>query len=372
MKKIFELKKQSKDSSARTGVLRTAHGKILTPFFMPVATRAAVKHLTTDELLALGSQIVLSNTYHLLLRPGMPLMEKYGGLHSFMNWKGPILTDSGGYQVFSLSKHRKITKQGARFRDPLNGKEYFISPEKAVRIQNTIGADIMMAFDECPPYPCARKYALESLEITNTWAKRCLREFARIKNSDKSAKKRLLFGIVQGSVYEDLRGMSARALTEMDFDGFAIGGVAVGEPREKMKDVLGWTLPFLPESKPRYLMGLGRPEEIVHAVKSGIDMFDCVIPTREARHGRLYVPTQKRLLLKGEVRYKVMNIANAKFARDLAPINTTNLQQYSKAYLHHLFKTNEALGMRFATLNNLEFYHRLMSELRESIERSNI
>ncbi|PIS04984.1 MAG: tRNA guanosine(34) transglycosylase Tgt, partial [Candidatus Buchananbacteria bacterium CG10_big_fil_rev_8_21_14_0_10_42_9] len=279
----FKIVKKSKKSKARLTKLTTKHGEIAGPFFMPIATRGAVKNVSVDEMMELGAQILLSNTYHLLLEPGMAVMKKASGLHQFMNWPGPILTDSGGYQVFSLGKHRKITEHGVYFADPKNGNKYFLTPERAVQIQSIIGADIMMVLDECPPYPCSKKYAKESLELTTGWAKRCLAEKKKLKN------KNLLFGIVQGSTFKDLRTESARQLTAMNFDGFAIGGVAVGEPRQKMAQVLKWVEPLLPPDKPRYLMGLGRPEELVMAVKNGMDMFDCVIPTREARHGRLYV-----------------------------------------------------------------------------------
>ena len=289
---MFKILKKSKISKARIGKLKTPNGVINTPFFMPIATRGTVKGLSTADMKNSGAQILLSNTYHLMLRPGEKLMKKYRGLHKFMNWQKPILTDSGGYQVFSLAKHRKITEQGAYFRDPQNGDDYFLSPEKAIDLQLIIGSDIIMVLDECPPYPCSAKYAKKSLELTAKWADRSKKYFQRkIKNKKNTP---LLFVITQGSVYKDLRQESARQSVKLDFDGYAIGGVAVGEPREKMKKVLEWVLPELPQNKPRYLMGLGRPEEIVMAVKNGIDMFDCVIPTREARHGRLYVRVKSR------------------------------------------------------------------------------
>ncbi len=383
---MFKIIKTSKISQARLTELKTSHGTIVGPFFMPIATRGAVKNLTGDEMQDLGAQILLANTYHLLLRPGINLMKKYGGLHRFMNWDGPILTDSGGFQVFSLARHRKITRQGIKFRDPQNGKLYFLTPEKAVQIQQIIGSDIAMVLDECAPYPATKKYIAKSIELTSRWAKRCKIQHQKKKNQQ------LLFGIIQGSVYQDLRIESAKQIKAIDFDGYAIGGVAVGEPREKMKQVLEWVIPELPANKPRYLMGVGRPEEIVKAVKQGIDMFDCVIPTREARHGRLYLwPSDSSLrgprrgggrsnlkrsprslrslaMTKGKDFYQTINITNAKFAKDLSPINNTNLKQYSKAYLHHLFQIGEPLAMRLATLNNLEFYLSLMRVIREKIK----
>ncbi|MBN1779232.1 MAG: tRNA guanosine(34) transglycosylase Tgt [Candidatus Buchananbacteria bacterium] len=362
----FKILKKSKLSQARLSKLKTAHGIINAPFFMPIATRGAVKNLTVEEIKDLKAEIILSNTYHLLLRPGVALMKKYGGLHQFMRWSAPILTDSGGFQVFSLAKHRKITPQGVYFSDPQNGQKYYLTPQKAIQIQKAIGSDIMMVLDECPPYPVTEKYADESLELTTKWAALCKKEHQKKPNSQ------LLFAIVQGSTFKDLRIKSAKQLTAIGFDGYAIGGVAVGEPREKMKEVLNWTIPELPADKPRYLMGLGRPEEIVEAVKGGVDMFDCVIPTREARHGRLYIWKSQISNLKSQVFYRTININNAKFAKDLSSINNSNLKSYSKAYLHHLFKTNETLGMRLATLNNLNFYLTLMAEIRNNIKNGKL
>lgn len=326
---------------------------------MPIATKAAVKNISTDEIINLNSQIILSNTYHLFLAPGSKLIKKAGGLHKFMNWNGIILTDSGGFQVFSLSKIRKITEKGVIFSDPASGTKYLLTPELSIKTQSDLGVDIAMAFDDVIGFPASHQEVKEAMERTTRWAKRCL-------NSRKN-KNPLLFGIIQGGIYKDLRMQSVKELTAMDFDGFAVGGVAVGEPREKMKSILNWTMPHLPENKPRYLMGLGKPEEIVLAVKQGIDMFDCVIPTREARHGRLYLWKNKSL--KGKF-YETINITNSKFKNDLSPINNTNLKQYSKAYLYHLFKTNEPLGMRLATLNNLNFYLSLMLEIRKQIKNN--
>ena len=374
---MLKVVKKSKKSKARLTELKTAHGKVMGPFFMPIATRAAVKNLTPEDLKKLGSQIVLSNTYHLMLAPGNKLIKKIGGLHQFMNWPGPILTDSGGFQIFSLSNLRKVKENGVTFADPKTGKKYLLTPEKAIQIQKDLGVDIAMVLDDVIGYPASKKKVKESMERTTRWAKRC-----------KTAKnKPLLFGIIQGGIYKDLRLQSTAELLEINFDGYAVGGIAVGEPREKMEDILNWVMPNLPENKPRYLMGLGRPEEIIQAVKQGIDMFDCVIPTREARHGRLYLwPSDlslrakrsnltrlpRRYAPRNDNWYETINITNAKFAKDLKPVNNTNLKQYSKAYLHHLFKTKEPLGMRLATLNNLNFYLTLMSEIRRAIRKGKL
>ena len=380
---MFKIIRKSKISRARVGISKTAHGEIKSPFFMPIATRGAVKNLTSDELKKLNAEIILSNTYHLLLRPGINLIKKAKNLHNFINWPGPILTDSGGFQIFSLAKHRKITKKGVKFRDPQNGKKYFLSPELAIKIQQILGSDIAMVLDECAPYPATKSYIEKSVALTTKWAARCKSAYSKWQIANRKSNKRyaisnkpLLFGIIQGGIYKDLRIKSAKEIVKLAFNGYAIGGVAVGEPREKMKQVLNWVLPELPENKPRYLMGVGKPEEIVEAVKQGIDMFDCVIPTREARHGRLYlftftnskrIKTNNTRILAGCGFYKTINIQNAKYKNDLSPINSTNLKQYSKAYLHHLFRTNEPLGMRLATLNNLNFYLGLMATIRQLI-----
>ena len=320
-----------------------------------------------------------------MLAPGNDLIKKSGSLHRFMNWPKPILTDSGGFQVFSLSRLRQVTEAGVTFANPKNGKKYLLTPEKSIKIQQSLGVDIMMAFDDVIGYPAKKQAVKAAMERTTRWAGRCLKI--------KRTKNQMLFGIVQGGIHKDLRQQSTKALVGMPFDGYAVGGVAVGEPRSKMKDILNWTVPNLPAAKPRYLMGLGRPEEIIQAVKQGIDMFDCVIPTREARHGRLYLwpsdmsfrggrlrrPTKQSQGLLRPLRlsadralndtwYKTINITNAKYRTDLSSINNTNLKQYSKAYLHHLFRTNEPLSMRLATINNLNFYLTLMAEVRKAIK----
>lgn len=394
---MFKLIKKNK--SRRAGKLSTMHGVINTPFFLPIATKGAVKQLSPEELRELGAEAILGNTYHLWLRPGEKLVKKAGGLQKFMNWNGPMLTDSGGYQVFSLAGRRgdkgsvKLSEKGVEFRDPSDGKKYFMTPEKSIEIQLALGSDIIMVLDECPPYPCSREYAKKSLERTTRWAERCKKYFdskiskSKIQISNQvqnpnfkkiKIKRPLLFGIIQGSVYRDLRQESAKQLLELNFDGYAIGGVAVGEPREKMKKILEWVLPMLPEDKPRYLMGLGRPEEIVFAVDQGIDMFDCVIPTRNARHGSLFIWKGENgsLASIGEAKlpksgnfYQTINITNAKYKKDFKPIDLNcdcyTCQNYIRAYLRHLFAVGEPLAGRLASIHNLKFYQDLMKSLRK-------
>ena len=365
------------DKSKRVGTLVTKSGVIKTPVFMPIATKGAVKHLLPSEVGALGAEVILGNTYHLWLRPGDELVAKAGGLHKMMDWNGSILTDSGGFQVFSLGARAaerfgingvKISEEGVEFADPTNGKKYFLSPEISIDIQLNLGSDIIMVLDECPPYPCTREYAKASLERTTRWAKHAKEYFDTKMHGVEISKRPLLFGIVQGSIYEDLRQESARQLLELNFDGYAIGGVAVGEPRETLGDVLAWTLPFLPDDKPRYLMGLGRPEEVVRAVEAGVDMFDCVIPTREGRHGRLFVYKKETLDPEGEF-YETINIKNEQFIEDFSPVDVTCdctlCTRYTKSYLRHLFAVGEPLAGRLASVHNLRFYLRLMEKLRK-------
>jgi queuine tRNA-ribosyltransferase len=374
MPSALTIAKTSKKSSARLGVLRTAHGRIQTPFFMTIATRGAVKTLTADEVKTLGAQIILSNTYHLWQRPGLPVIKKSGGLHGFMNWSGPILTDSGGYQVFSLAQKRKITEKGVAFVSEIDGTKYFLTPEKAVEIQHVLGSDIMMAFDECAPYPCSHDYAEKSLALTTRWAERC-----KVQNK-KANGSGLLFGIVQGSVYRDLRLKSAKELVALDFDGYAVGGLAVGEPVEEMYEVLDYTVPALPSKKPRYLMGVGKPEQIVEAVKRGIDMFDCVIPTRNARHGLLYKyrRNNKKVKIVGrqDKFYEEIHIKKSQYARDIKPIDEHcdcyTCTHFSRAYLRHLFASNDPLALRLATLHNVRFYLHLMEMIRLEISRGKL
>lgn len=365
---MFNLVKKNKTTSARRGVLETAHGEIQTPFFMPIATKGAVKGVTPAELKELGAQIVLGNTYHLYLRPGTELLKQAGGLHKFMNWDGPILTDSGGYQVFSLGKMRKIKPEGVEFRSHLDGQKIMLTPEDSVKAQLDFGSDIIMVLDECVPYPCEYDYAKESVALTTEWAKRS-KDVLRLTSNVKCKTSPLLFGIVQGSVYEDLRRQSAKDLIALDFDGYAIGGLAVGEPEEKKLEVLDCTIPLLPEDKPRYLMGEGRPEGILEAVKRGVDMFDCVIPTRNARHGNLFVGLELDSL--DAVEYEMLRINNEQHREDLSPLDKDcdcyTCQNFTRAYLRHLFMTGDHLGKRLATLHNVRFYMKMMKRMREII-----
>lgn len=348
----YEFIKQCKQSGARLGRLHTPHGIIDTPTFMPVGTQATVKTMSPEELKAMDAQIILSNTYHLFLRPGHDIVKKAGGLHKFMNWDRPILTDSGGFQVFSLSERRKISEEGVEFRSHLSGEKLFLSPEKAMEIQNALGPDIMMAFDECPPYPATYDYVKQSTERTSRWAERCLA--AHERKHDQA-----LFAIVQGGMFEDLRVQSAKDLTSMDFPGYAIGGLSVGESKEIMYEVLDYTVPHLPFEKPRYLMGVGSPDALIEGSIRGIDMFDCVLPTRVARNGTL-MTSQGRLVVR-----------NAKFAEDFGPIDPNcdcyTCKNYSRAYIRHLLKADETFGIRLTTNHNLHFLVNLMKNVREAI-----
>jgi queuine tRNA-ribosyltransferase len=349
--KNFQIIKEDNQSNARIGVLRTLHGEIQTPVFMPVGTYATVKTCSPDELESLGASIILGNAYHLYLRPGHNIVKKAGGLHKFMSWKHSILTDSGGFQVFSLGANREITEEGAIFKSEIDGSRHFFSPERSIEIQNAIGADIIMNFDECTPYPCDYEYAKNSMEMTTRWAKRC-------KSAHKS--NQLLFGIVQGSVYPDLRKESAESLVEMNFDGYALGGLSVGEDKEMMYNIVGCTTPLLPKDKPHYLMGVGTPENIIECVSLGIDMFDCVMPTRNARNGSLFTSEG------------MIKIKNAQYKRDFTPLDTKcccyTCTNFTRAYLRHLFMANEILAHRLHTIHNLHFYLSLMRGIRRSIQ----
>ena len=349
----FELLKESKDSMARLGRLHTPHGIIETPIFMPVGTRATVKAMTPEEVKDLGAQIILSNTYHLYLKPGHDLIREAGGLHKFMNWHGPILTDSGGFQVFSLGDLRKIKEEGVQFRSHIDGSKHFISPEKSIEVQNALGSDIMMAFDECAPYPSTYEYVKNSMERTTRWAKRC-------KDYHKDWDRQALFGIVQGGMYKDLRHESAKALVDMDFSGYAVGGLSVGEPKDLMCDILEYTTPLLPKTKPRYLMGVGTPDYLFEAVTRGIDMADCVLPTRIARNGTALTSHGK------------MVMRNAKYTRDFNKLDPEcdcyTCRNYSRAYIRHLINVDEILGARLLTIHNLNFLIKLMDNIRESIK----
>ncbi|MDD2646693.1 MAG: tRNA guanosine(34) transglycosylase Tgt [Patescibacteria group bacterium] len=372
----FKLLKQSKKSKARLGKLTTAHGVVATPIFMPIATRGAVKHLAPDELNTLGAQIILGNTYHLFTRPGLEIIKKAGGLHRFINWDKPILTDSGGFQVFSLAHRRKISEQGVKFRSEIDGREINLTPEESIKIQLTLGSDIIMSFDQCIGYPAKKEEAKKALELTSRWAKRGQQEFKKHKN------KSLLFGIIQGGTFQDLRMESAKQLVALDLSpkgfapgwaGYAIGGLAVGEPTGLTYKTIKVVEPFLPKNKPRYLMGAGKPEQIVQSVKLGVDMFDCVIPTRNARHGLLYIWKNKEL--KGNF-YDQIHITNEKFKNDFRPISSKcacyTCSNFTRAYLRHLFVINEQLGQRLASIHNLYFYLELMSKLRQLISRGKV
>src|SRR5512136_2353846 len=347
----FRLIKKDKGSAARRGTLTTPHGVIETPIFMPVATHAAMKAMTPQQVEETGAQIILGNTYHLHLRPGEALVAKAGGLHRFMGWDGPILTDSGGFQVFSLP-NKRITEAGAYFRHEITGEEVFLDPAKAVAIQEALGADIIMAFDECIPYPCDRQYAARSTRTTIRWAEACKKAQTR--------RDQALFGIVQGSVFPDLRKMCAKELVALDFPGYAIGGVSVGEGLELLKQVVEDTAPFLPEHKPRYLMGVGLPEDILESVERGMDMFDCVIPTRYARSATLFTR-------RGRIR-----LTNKNYRRDFFPIDPSctcyACRNFTRAYIHHLFSANEVLSAVLSSIHNVHFYLKMMEEIRQAIE----
>ena len=349
----FTLEKKSSQCKARTGTIETNHGVIKTPVFMPVGTRATVKAMNNDELKSIGSQIILSNTYHLYLKPGQEIIRKADGLHKFMNWDRPILTDSGGFQVFSLSKTRKITEEGVQFRSHIDGSKHFISPEKSMEIQNDLGSDIMMAFDECVPYPASYEYTEDSMKRTLRWLKRC-------KDYHKNTDRQNLFGIIQGGMYKDLREYSAKNPIDFDFPGYAIGGLSVGEPRDLMIELLDFTTDFMPENKPRYLMGVGTPDYLFEAVEHGVDMCDCVLPTRIARNGTA-------LTSKGKLVVK-----NAKYKDDFSPLDENcdcyACKNHTRAYIRHLLNVDEILGARLLSIHNLRFLIKMMENIRKSIE----
>lgn len=348
----YELIKTCKQTGARLGKVHTPHGTFETPVFMPVGTLATVKTMSPEELKEIGAKIILSNTYHLWLRPGEDIVEEAGGLHKFMNWDGAILTDSGGFQVFSLSDMREIVEEGVHFRNHLNGEKLFLSPEKAMQIQNALGPDIMMALDECPPYPAEYEYMKNSVERTSRWAERCLSAHERPVDQG-------LFGIVQGGEYEDLRKQSAQDLISLDFPGYAIGGLSVGEPKDIMNRVLEYTTPLLPTNKPRYLMGVGSPDSLIDGAIRGVDMFDCVLPTRIARNGTCMTSTGRLV------------VRNARYARDFRPIDENCdchvCKNYTRAYIRHLIKCNETFGFRLTTYHNLYFLLKLMEQVRTAI-----
>ncbi|MBN2607400.1 MAG: tRNA guanosine(34) transglycosylase Tgt [Thiotrichales bacterium] len=350
----FELDNQ--DGRARRGRLKFERGVVETPAFMPVGTYGSVKGMTPEEIEDTGAQIILGNTFHLAIRPGTDIIEQHGDLHDFINWKGPILTDSGGFQVFSLGKMRKISEQGVHFRNPVNGSKLFMGPEESMEVQRKLGSDIVMIFDECTPYPASYEVAADSMRLSLRWAQR-----SKDAHGDNPS---ALFGIVQGGMYEALRIESIEALKEIGFDGYAIGGLSVGEPKEEMMATLDFTEPHMPKDKPRYMMGVGKPEDIVEAVRRGIDMFDCVIPTRNARNGFLFTHDG------------VVKIRNAVHKTSLEPLDAQcdcyTCKNYTRAYLHHLDKCGEILGARLNTIHNLHYYQLLMKGLREAIANNQL
>jgi queuine tRNA-ribosyltransferase len=376
---MFQLLAADQPAKARRGRLTTAHGVIDTPAFMPVGTQGSVKGVSPRELRELDAQIILGNTYHLSVRPGLDVIKHFGGLHKFMNWDEPILTDSGGYQIFSLAKLRKITEEGVDFQNHIDGARAFISPEIAVEIQTELGSDITMVLDECVPYPCEYDYAARSTEMTTRWAKRCKEwkaenaerptsnvqsrtsqaDLPATRNPLSAINRPLLFGIVQGAMFEDLRKQSAQQIVHLDFDGYAIGGVSVGEPEEEMMQAVEWVEPFLPRDKPRYAMGLGTPPQMLEMIARGIDMFDCVLPTRLARNGTAFTATG------------TLNLKNAEFAFDKNPIEQNcacpACREFTRGYIRHLIKAEEILGLRLITLHNLHFYLNLMNRARTEI-----
>jgi queuine tRNA-ribosyltransferase len=354
MVKSFEVTTRAADSNARTGKIHTAHGIVETPVFAPVGTQGAVKTLFSEDLEKLDTQLILGNTYHLYLRPGMEVMRKAGGLHQFMSWDRAILTDSGGYQIFSMEQLRKITEEGVEFRSHIDGTLHFLGPEKATEVQLALGSDILMCFDECPPYPCTEERAQKALEQTTRWSKRCLETFKQSGHED-----RLLWGITQGAIYPELRRESTLQLVDMDFPGYALGGLSLGEPRSATLEMIQRSMEWLPLEKPRYLMGVGTPDDLWEAVHMGIDVFDCVIPTRNGRNGQLFT-SQGRL-----------NIKNAPYREDFSPpdpeCDCDLCARYSRAYLHHLFRAGELGAMRLASLHNVAFLIKLMRKIRKSI-----
>lgn len=349
----MEFKLIAQDGEARLGKIKTKHGVIQTPVFMPVGTYGAVKSLSPDDLEKINFEIILGNTYHLWLRPGQEIIEAHKGLHKFINWNKSILTDSGGFQVWSLGKMRKISPEGVTFKSPINGDNCFLSPEKSMAIQKKLNSDIAMIFDECTPYPATFEEAEKSMVLSKNWAYRSKEAFMGSKNA--------LFGIVQGGMHEELRLNSLKTLTEINFDGYAIGGLSVGEPKDEMHKVVNFIAPKMPKNKPRYLMGVGTPEDLINSIDKGVDMFDCVMPTRNARNGWLFT------------RYGDIKIKNAQYRDDLQPIdancNCYTCKNFSRAYLHHLYKIGEMLGSRLNTIHNLFFYRQMMVEIREAIQK---
>ncbi|MBF0478568.1 MAG: tRNA guanosine(34) transglycosylase Tgt [Candidatus Omnitrophica bacterium] len=355
---MFKLIKIDKNTKARRGVVTTAHGEIQSPFFMPVGTNASVKSLTFEDVNDTGAEIVLCNAYHLFLRPGLEVFEAAGGMHNFMNWHKPTLTDSGGYQVFSLAKLRKLREDGVEFQSHIDGAYHFFTPEKVMDIQQSIGADMIMPLDVCAPYPCSREEAERSVYLTTLWAKRARKYFLENRRSDRN---QFGFGIIQGATYKDLRERSAKEIIDVDFDAYAIGGVSVGEPVKDMFEALEWVMPFLPADKPHYFMGIGLPDQIVKAVGEGIDMFDTCLPTRFGRHGTAFT-SRGRIIVRNE-----------EFKTDFGPIDPDCdclvCKKYSKSYIRHLLKLKEITGLKLVTYHNLYFYISLMRRIRQAIEQ---
>ena len=350
----FKLIVRATESRARAGEIRTEHGVIETPVFMPVGTRGSVKSVTPEELLAAGAQIILGNTYHLYLRPGCDVISRFAGLHQFMHWDGPILTDSGGFQVFSLAKLAKISEEGVTFQSHLDGSSHLLTPGKVIDIQNCLGSDIMMCLDDCIQYPATREASLTALEITTKWARRCKQAWQDTKNEHNA-----LFGIVQGGMFRDLRQRSAEELLNIDFPGYAVGGLSVGEPAEVMLEMADHTLPKLPDTKPKYIMGVGTPENLIELVALGADMFDCVLPTRNARNGQMFT------------RFGTVNISNAQYKEDAEPLESGcecyTCRNYSRAYLRHLYMARELLAYRLNTIHNIHYFISFMKQIRQAI-----
>ena len=355
----MKFERHSQSGLARRGTLIFRRGQVQTPAFMPVGTYGTVKSVTPEEVAAGGADIILGNTFHLMLRPGTEVIRKHGGLHEFMNWRGPILTDSGGFQVFSLARMRKLSEEGVQFQSPVNGDEVFLTPERSIEVQHDLNADVTMIFDECTPYPASEADASESMQLSLRWAERSRRRFDELRQADQD-RGEAIFGIVQGGIYNELRDESLRGLREIGFDGYAIGGLAVGEPEQERIAVLEALLPKMPEDRPRYLMGVGTPVDIAESVLRGVDMFDCVIPTRHARNGQLFTS-------RGTVKFRHARYADDTSAAD-PDCDCYTCQHYSLAYLRHLEKCGEILGPRLATLHNLHYYQKLMKKLRSAID----
>lgn len=370
----FEITKRDSNSKARLGVIHTEHGDVVTPQFLPIGTKGTVKTVTSEELKFWGATMVLANTYHLWQRPSDTLIYKAGGLHKFMNWKGPIFTDSGGFQVYSLAKMRKVMGAGVLFQFDMDGKQEILSPEKSIDIQANLGSDIALILDDFPGYPFEYERSKESIELTSRWAERAIREHQNImKNGDPVNSGQKLWGIVQGASFEDLRKESAQAMTALGFEGFAIGGVAVGEPHDEMMKAVDYAIPYLPETAPKHLLGVGTPFDILQAVARGCDTFDCVIPTREARHGRLYISANDDSPDgEGKEGYQTIDVRLEKYKEDFTPIDSTcncyACVNHTRAYVRHLLASDEMLGVRLATMHNLRFYLNLMEKIRKAIE----